>query len=97
MYEKKGDQDHAAVAYNDFVNDEYRNADRSELSRAYKYLTQYHLKRDHLDQANHFAQKCLQFDETKEEAKAFLRTIAQKRAKVDENPMIVVSFFVSLH
>lgn len=69
--------------------DEHRNADRSDLSHAYKYLTQYHLKFDQLDQANHYAQKCLQFDETKEEAKALLRSIAHKRAKVEENPMVV--------
>lgn len=52
-------------------------------------MTQYHLNRDELDQANHYAQKCLQYDDTKEEAKAFLRTIAQKRIKVEENPMMV--------
>ncbi|XP_033208965.1 cell division cycle protein 23 homolog [Belonocnema kinseyi] len=88
LYEKLGEYDHAAAAYTDFVTDECRNADRAELSHAYKYLTQYHLKRDQLDQANHYAQKCLQFEETKNEAKAFLKTIAQKRVKVEENPMM---------
>ena len=71
--------------------DESRNADRTDLSHAYKYLTQYHIKRDQLDQANHYAQKCLQFDETKEEAKALLRTIAQKRVKVEETSMVVIN------
>ena len=47
------------------------------------------MKRSELDKANHYAQKCLQYDETKEEAKALLRTIAQKRMKVEENPMVV--------
>ncbi|KAJ8686394.1 hypothetical protein QAD02_022188 [Eretmocerus hayati] len=89
LYEKLGHQDNAAAAYTDFVTDELRNTDRAELSQAYKFLTQYHLKRDELDQANHYAQKCLQYDETKEEAKTFLRTIAQKRVRVDENPMTV--------
>ncbi|XP_001607732.1 cell division cycle protein 23 homolog [Nasonia vitripennis] len=89
LYEKLGHHDNAAAAYTDFVTDEYRNEDRTELSHAYKFLTQYHLKREELDQANHYAQKCLQYDETKEEAKAFLRTIAQKRIKVEENPMVV--------
>lgn len=91
LYENLNEEEHAAAAYTDFVMDEFRNADRTELSHAYKFLTQYHLKRDQLDQANHYAQKCLQFDETKEEAKALLRTIAQKRIKVEE--MIVVSLF----
>lgn len=90
------EDDHAAAAYTDFVMDEGRNADRQELSHAYKFLTNYHLRREQLDQANHYAQKCLQFDETKEEAKALLRTIAQKRVKVEENPMVVraISFFL---
>lgn len=89
LYEKLGEHDHAAAAYTDFVTDEHINADRSDLSHAYKYLTQYHLKFDQLDRADHYAQKCLQFDETKEEAKALLRTIAHKQAKVEENPMVI--------
>jgi anaphase-promoting complex subunit 8 len=84
-----GEHDHAATAYTDLVMDEVRNVDRTELSHAYKYLTQYHLKREQLDPANHYAQKCLQFDETKEEAKVLLRTIAEKRAKVEETSMVV--------
>ncbi|XP_043522486.1 cell division cycle protein 23 homolog isoform X1 [Frieseomelitta varia] len=88
LYEKLGEHDHAAAAYTDFVMDEFINADRADLSHAYKYLTQYHLKREQLDHANHYAQKCLQFDETKEEAKALLRTIAQKRGKF-EHSMVV--------
>ena len=75
--------------------DESRNADRTELSHAYKFLTNYHLSRDHLDQAHHYAQKCLQFEETKEEAKALLRTIAQKRVEVEDNPMVVSKKFLT--
>ena len=89
LYEKLGHHENAAAAYTDFVSDEFKNSDRTELSHAYKFLTQYHLKREELDQANHYAQKCLQYEETKEEAKAFLRTIAQKRIKVEDNPMVV--------
>lgn len=88
LYEKLGEHDYAAEAYTDFVM-EFRSVDRTELSHAYKYLTQYHLKKEQLDQANHYAQKCLQFDETKEEAKVLLRTIAEKRAKVEETSMVV--------
>lgn len=89
LYEKLGEHDQAAASYADFVADEFRNVDRKELSHAYIYLTQYHLKKKELDQANHYAQKCLQFDETKEEAKVLLRTIAEKRAKVEETSMVV--------
>lgn len=89
LYEKLGEHDHAAKAYTDFVTDEFRSVDRTELSHAYKYLTQYYLKKEQLDEANLYAQKCLQFDETKEEAKVLLRTIAEKRAKVEETSMVV--------
>lgn len=90
LYEKLGEHDHAAAAYTDFVMDEFRSVDRTELSNAYLYLTNYHLKREQLDHANHFAQKCLQFDETKEEAKGLLRQIAEKRAeRIGETSMVV--------
>lgn len=89
LYEKLGEYDPAAAAYTDFVTGECRTVDRTELSHAYKYLTQYHLKKEQLDQANYFAQKCLQFDETKEEAKVLLRVIAEKRIKVEETSMVV--------
>ncbi|XP_014216775.1 cell division cycle protein 23 homolog isoform X2 [Copidosoma floridanum] len=89
LYEKLGQHNNAAAAYVDFVTDECKNSDRAELSHAYKFLTQYHLKLNELDDANHYAQKCLQYDETKEEAKAFLRTIAQKRIKGEDNLMMV--------
>lgn len=83
------------------MTDEYRGVDRrvesTELSHAYKYLTQYHLKREELDQANHYAQKCLDFDETKEEAKALLRTIAEKRAKVEETMMVSKPFVYGIN
>ncbi|XP_077275865.1 cell division cycle protein 23 isoform X2 [Temnothorax americanus] len=89
LYEKLGEHDHAAAAYTDFVMDESRSVDRTELSHAYKYLAQYHLKKEQLDQAYHYAQKCLQFDETKEEAKVLLKTISEKRTKVEETSMVV--------
>lgn len=92
LYEKLGEHDHAAAAYTDFVMDEFINADRTDLSHAYKYLTQYHLKREQLDHANHYAQKCLQFDETKEEAKALLRTIAQKRGKFEHSMVVMIEY-----
>ncbi|XP_020293344.1 cell division cycle protein 23 homolog [Pseudomyrmex gracilis] len=92
LYEKLGEHDNAAAAYKDFVTDEYRGIDRrvesTELSHAYKYLTQYHLKREELDRANHYAQKCIDFDEIKEEAKALLRTIAEKKTKVEDTMMV---------
>ena len=86
MYERLGHHDNAAAAYTDFVDDEFRNADRIECSHAFKFSIQYHLDCNALDEANHYAQKCLQYDDTKEKARAILQTTAQKRLKVDENP-----------
>ncbi|XP_044008744.1 cell division cycle protein 23 homolog [Aphidius gifuensis] len=87
LYENLNKDEYAAAAYTEFT-DEIKNAERSELSHAYKFLTLYHLRRDQIEQANHYAQKCLQFEETKEEAKTLLRTITEKRIKVEE--MIVM-------
>lgn len=93
-----GEDDYAARAYTDFAMDEFRNNDRLDLIHAYKYLIHYHMKREHLDQANHFAHKCLQFDETKEEAWELLRTITEKKAiRLGETFMMVnknIFFFI---
>lgn len=49
-------------------------------SYAYMFLANYNLTRANYDQAFHYAQKCLNYAETKEEAKALLKTIVHERA-----------------
>ncbi|XP_047107625.1 cell division cycle protein 23 homolog isoform X1 [Schistocerca piceifrons] len=81
LFEKLNESEHAANAYTQFVKetDNRQIADKSELFQAYKYLANFHIKHNKLDDAYRFAQKCLDYEETKEEGKALLRTIAQKR------------------
>lgn len=52
-------------------------------SYAYMFLANYYLTRGNYDQAFHYAQKCLNYAETKEEAKALLKTIVHERVHID--------------
>lgn len=52
-------------------------------SYAYMFLANYYLTRMNYDQAFHYAQKCLNYAETKEEAKALLKTIVQERIHME--------------
>ncbi|KAG8231925.1 hypothetical protein J437_LFUL011394 [Ladona fulva] len=63
--------------------------DRAEMAQAYKFLANYYIRRDNLDEAHHYSQRCLKYDETREEGRALLRTIAQKRSLQDEGQMQV--------
>jgi len=87
LYEKLSDMDQATAAYTEYVNENETpmSADhKSELSAAYKYLASAHLKQDKLDLAYLYASKCLEFEETKEEGKALLMTIALKRRREED-------------
>ncbi|XP_075212921.1 anaphase-promoting complex subunit 8-like [Lycorma delicatula] len=86
LYDKVTEVEQAATAYTEYVkeNDDIPTADnKQELCYAYKYLANYHLKRNQLDLAYQYAEKCLGYEETKEEGKALLRTIASKRGQDD--------------
>ncbi|XP_069697967.1 cell division cycle protein 23 homolog isoform X1 [Periplaneta americana] len=89
LYDKLNEFTHAAAAFTEYVNENEPRADKSEMSQAYKYLANYYVKRNQLDEAYRYAQKCLEFEETKEEGKALLRTIAQKRSQQEEGEMQV--------
>lgn len=63
-------------------------------SYAYMFLANHNLTRANYDQAFHYAQKCLNYAETKEEAKALLKTIVHERAhnmEVDQTTWISMS------
>ncbi|XP_014247911.1 cell division cycle protein 23 homolog [Cimex lectularius] len=90
LYDKLGDSDQACSAFTEFVNenDQVLTADnKTELSQAYKYLANYHLNKNQLDLAYSFAQKCLNFEETKEEGQNLLKTISQKTGQDEEKEM----------
>lgn len=91
LYDKLNQSEHSADAFNEYVRDcESRQVgDKSELSQAFKYLANYYLKRNQVDDAYQYAQKCLEYEETKEEGKALLRTIAQRRSQQEEGDMQV--------
>lgn len=98
LFDKLTNPEEAATAFTEFVNENDSSAtteNKSELSQAYKYLANYHLKKSQLDLAYTFAQKCLNFEETKEEGKALLRTVAQKRGlEEDDKEMQVINDFL---
>lgn len=86
LYEKVSEVEQAAAAYTEYVNENDNVPvvdNKQELCFAYKHLANYHLKRNQLDMAYQFAEKCLGCEETKEEGKALLRTIASKRGQDD--------------
>jgi len=84
IYEKTGDHDQAANAYNQYIIDteDAGITERDHQSKAYKYLAQYYVKQNYLDYAYHFAQKCVEFADTREEGKAFLKEVAARRGGI---------------
>ncbi|XP_054289018.1 cell division cycle protein 23 homolog [Macrosteles quadrilineatus] len=87
LYEKVLMHEQALTAYTEFVKEVQQTTTsdmKSDLAHAYKYLTVQHLKNNNLDLAHQYAQKCLMFEETKEEGKSFLKTIAMRRAQQGE-------------
>ncbi|KAA0189542.1 Cell division cycle protein 23 [Fasciolopsis buskii] len=68
----------AAAAYTEFIKlcDHNGIHSQAELAKAYNYLAAYHLMMGHFEDATAAANKCLEFPETREEAKAMFRQIA---------------------
>ncbi|KAH8868114.1 Cell division cycle protein 23 [Schistosoma japonicum] len=76
-FERCGEDAEAAAAYTEFIKLSQRNGvnDQLDLAVAYKYLADYHLRKGHYEDSALAANKCLEFPETREEAKAMLRQI----------------------
>ncbi|XP_013402626.1 cell division cycle protein 23 homolog [Lingula anatina] len=85
LYERLSEEDQAAAAYTDYINETIRTGAFStdEQAHAYKYLANYHIKHNQLDDAYIAAQKCTEYNETREEGKALLRQIARLRPLAD--------------
>uniref|UniRef100_T1JH63 Cyclosome subunit 8 n=1 Tax=Strigamia maritima TaxID=126957 RepID=T1JH63_STRMM len=87
LYAKLGEDHQAASAYSNYIHevDEtgIQNVDRDELCHAYKYLANHCLKQKDLDGAYTNAQKCTEYNETREEGKSIIRQIAQLRTQTD--------------
>jgi anaphase-promoting complex subunit 8 len=63
LYDKLNEFNHAAAAFTEYVTENEPHADKSEVSQAYKYLANYYVKRNQVDEAYQYAQKCLEFEE----------------------------------
>ncbi|CAH8672364.1 unnamed protein product [Schistosoma bovis] len=76
-FERCGEDAEAAAAYTEFIKLCQRNGvnEQINLAIAYKYLANYHLRKGHYEDSALAANKCLEYPETREEAKAMLRQI----------------------
>ncbi|XP_014779222.1 cell division cycle protein 23 homolog [Octopus bimaculoides] len=91
LYERLNEEQQAAAAYSQYINQVHRQntlrriGDQNnfyaseEMAQAYKYLANFYLRQNRLDEAYHAAQQCTSYNETKEEGKALLRQIAHLR------------------
>lgn len=84
LYEKINDRVHAVEAYQNYVQDERSSSEKVSLINAYLYLANYFLDMKNFEEANCYAHKILELDETKTEAKSILKEIADARAKQTE-------------
>ncbi|XP_055589508.1 cell division cycle protein 23 homolog [Uranotaenia lowii] len=81
LYEKQNEIEKAIPALLRFCSDEKTVVDKSSLCHAYMTLGNFYEKNGQFDKASHFAYKCLDHEESKREAEALLKTIANKRAQ----------------
>ena len=82
LYEKTEDNDQAAAAYQHFIADTDGDGfsdDRDQLSKAYRFLANYHKDKGNFDEAYEYAQKCTEFADTREDGKALLKEISLQR------------------
>lgn len=79
LYEKMKDIDNAVPVYIEFCKDERSIVDKASLCRCYITLGNYYEHKGKLDEASHYAYKCLEFDDVKIEAQALLNAIKSKR------------------
>jgi anaphase-promoting complex subunit 8 len=85
LYEQINDVEQAAAAYSQYIQETERQGipERDEQGSAFKFLADYYLKRDLLDEAYEFAMKCLQLADVLEAGKALIKEISNKRGKTE--------------
>jgi len=81
LYEKMKNPDQAAAAYSMYLARLEQNGvtEVDQQPNCYRFLADYHTNKHNLDDAHHYAQMCLEYDSTKEEARGLLRRISQLR------------------
>jgi len=75
--------DDAAKMFLEYIEEHGLDEQTRDHSYAFMFLANYYLTCMNYDQAFHYAQKCLNYAETKEEAKALLKTIVHERVHTE--------------
>merc|ERR1719323_1183784 len=72
LCDKTGDVEQAAAAYSQYIQETEAQGitERDDQSGAYKFLANYYLRQDMLNEAQDCAMKCTEFPDVREEAKA---------------------------
>ncbi|XP_048399145.1 cell division cycle protein 23 homolog [Stegostoma tigrinum] len=89
IHEQLGESDQAAQCYIKYVQDICdcgEILEHHEMSTAFRALAQYYFKCKRWDEASVCAQKCCDYNDTREEGKALLRQISQLRSQGDVTP-----------
>lgn len=94
LYDKIGDKDKAAAAYNDYITKSSEFADEqaavvnmSELQQAHKFMANYYFNRGDVTSAYKEAQTCMQWPETRDEARQIIKQIHAKTSVFDDIPV----------
>jgi len=93
LYEKEDEQDQAAAAYTQYIQETESQgiSERDEQGNALKFLANYYLKRDQLDEAYDYAMKCTQLASVQEAGKCLIKDIANKRGKASSDGRNVIT------
>ncbi|KAM3723353.1 Cell division cycle protein [Dirofilaria immitis] len=93
LYAKCNDNDQAALIYEKYLNvygEEFMD-DLNNVATCCSFLAKYYLKKGDLDTATPFAQRCLEYDSTKEEGRNTLRQISQLHHRQSVLPETLVA------
>ncbi|XP_050430305.1 cell division cycle protein 23 homolog isoform X2 [Adelges cooleyi] len=83
--------DEAAKMFLEYIDEYALDEQTCDHSCAYMFLANYYLSQTDYESAIHYAQKCLNYADTKEEAKALLKTIMHERINMDVDHTMSVS------
>jgi len=85
LYDKTNEPDQAAAAYSKYIEETESQGvnDRDDQGVAFKFLANYYLKRDMLDDAYKLAMKCTQLADVMEDGKALIKEISNRRGMMD--------------
>lgn len=86
LYEKDNNMEAAVPIYMEYCKDK-KNKDIKVLSSVYMSLGHFYEKVNKLDQAKEYAYKCLEYENTKTDARTLLNTIKNKRGQMSPLPL----------